>query len=235
VRFPLAVPKNLRARGDFLIRICYTLLAMWPFRRKTPLVNRFIRYLIISDTVLFSATGLVAPIFAVFITDRIEGGDLTVVGLAATVFLATKSILQLPISWLLDRKKGERDDFLLMVAGSFLFTAVPLIYMVSTSPWHIYLAQFVFGMASAMNVPGWLALFTRHIDKEREAFSWALHSTSFQGGMAATAAIGAFVAKTFGFQTLFLLHAFFLALGSFILLFVYRDILDGDKKLGGRA
>lgn len=204
---------------------------MCPFRRKKPLVNRFIRYLIISDAVLYSAAGLVTPIFAVYVTNRIQGGDLTVVGLAATVYLATKSVLQIPISWLLDRKKGERDDFLLMVAGSFLFTVVPLIYLVSTLPWHIYLAQFVFGVAAAMNVPGWLALFSRHIDKDRGAFSWALHSTTFEGGMAVTAVVGAFVAKTYGFQTLFIIHAFFLTLGSFFLLFVYRDILDGDRAL----
>lgn len=202
---------------------------MWPFRRK-PLVNRFIRYLIISDAVIFFATGMVLPIFALFITDRIQGGDIAVAGFATTVFLGTKSILQIPISILLDRRKGERDDFLLMLAGSFLFPAVPIIYFVASEPWHIYAAQCVFGIAAAMNFPGWMALFTRHIDRGREAFSWTLHQAGFQGAMAVAASVGALVAQRYGFGTLFMLDALFLIVGSFVLLFIYRDILDGDGK-----
>ena len=77
-------------------------------------INPVIRFLIISDTVIIGATGLLGPIFALFIANFIEGGNESVAGIAAGVYLFSRSILQIPIAHLMDRIRGEKDDFWFM-------------------------------------------------------------------------------------------------------------------------
>ena len=80
-------------------------------------INPVVRFLIISDTVLMGATGLLGPIFALFITDFIKGGNEAVAGLAAGIYLFTKSVLQIPIANLIDKIRGEKFRVLLVSRG----------------------------------------------------------------------------------------------------------------------
>lgn len=105
------------------------------------------------DILFFSAFGLIGPIFAVFITNQISGATIATAGFAATVNLLTRSILQLPIARYIDRKKGERDDFLLMVVGSTLVSVVPFLYLFVSTPFQLYLAQFVLALAAPSPIP----------------------------------------------------------------------------------
>jgi hypothetical protein len=60
-------------------------------------MNPVVKYLIITDIIYFTAVGLLAPIFAIFITDFIDGGGPAVAGVAAAIYLLTKSIGQIPV------------------------------------------------------------------------------------------------------------------------------------------
>lgn len=130
--------------------------------------NPIIRILIISDIILLSGTGLLGPVFSIFIVDFIEEGTVAVAGVAATVFLLTKSLLQLPIAMFIDRVRGEKDDYWIMVIGSLGAAIVPILYLFIRTPLQLYGVQLLYGALSAMTFPSYMALFTRHIDKKRE-------------------------------------------------------------------
>lgn len=87
---------------------------------------------------MLSGWGLINPILAVFFTEQIIGGSVAVAGLASTVYFFTKSIFQIPIARAIDLKKGEWDDFWVMVLGSLLITAAPFLFIFARLPWHIY-------------------------------------------------------------------------------------------------
>ena len=74
-------------------------------------INQVIRLLTYSDILLLSGWGLINPILAVFFADKIEGGDVTVAGLAIMVFFLTKSLLQIPLARKIDLQRGEFDDY----------------------------------------------------------------------------------------------------------------------------
>lgn len=95
------------------------------------------------------------------------------VGFVATVYWIVKSLVQPTIAKYLDREHGEKDDFIFLIAGMYVANLVPLGYIFSTQPWHIYTLEFIRGLAMACVVPTWSAIFTRHIDKGREAFRGA--------------------------------------------------------------
>ncbi len=165
-------------------------------------INPIIRFLIISDTVLIGAAGLLGPIFALFVEDFIQGGNAAVAGVAAGIYLFTKSILQIPVAQLVDKIRGEKDDFWLMFVFTLLIGFVPLLYLIIHTPLQLYAVQFVLGFFTAFTFPTYMAIFTRHIDKEKEGTEWGVYFTLTDLTSAVLAAVGGYVATVQGFPAL---------------------------------
>lgn len=192
-------------------------------------INKIVRILILSDFLIFSATGFISPIFAIFITQQIKGGDVRIVGFAAAIYFITKSLLQIPIGIFLDKTEGERDDFYFLIFGTLLAASVPFVYVFSSLPWHIYLLQIVYGLGWACAVPPWGALFTRYIDKGKEAMEWSIESTSIGLGTGMAGALGGIIASKFGFQWLFFGVGIILLIAALVLIPLYKYVkLKGD-------
>ncbi|MBI2990115.1 MAG: MFS transporter [Candidatus Magasanikbacteria bacterium] len=180
-------------------------------------INPVVRLLIISDTVLMGAAGLFGPIFALFIENFIEGGDAAVAGLAAGIYLFTKSVLQIPIAHLIDRIRGEKDDFWLMFIFTILISLVPLFYLVIKTPFQLYTVQFVLGLFSAFTFPTYTAIFTRHIDREKEGTEWGIYFTLTDLTSAALATVGGYIATEQGFPVLIVAVVVVSLMGAFLL------------------
>lgn len=192
-------------------------------------LNKVVRILIQADLVFLSAFGLITPIFAVFITSQIKGGDIKVVGFAAAVYWILKSILQIPIGKFLDKRKGERDDLYCLVIGYFLAGIVAFGYIFSYLPWHIYGLQAIYAIGMAMGIPAWAAIFTRHIDRGKEAFEWSLESSALSFGVGVTGALGGILVSRFGFNLVFILTGIFAILGGLMPLLIFKHIIPrGD-------
>ncbi len=180
-------------------------------------INPAIRFLILSDTVLVGAAGLLGPVFALFIENFIEGGGAAVAGLAASIYLFTKSIFQIPIAQFIDRIRGERDDFWLMFIFTILIALVPLLYLVIHTPFQLYLVQFTLGFFTAFTFPTYMAIFTRHIDKEKEGTEWGVYFTLTDMMSAALAAVGGYIATVQGFPTLIVAVVAISVIGALVL------------------
>lgn len=191
-------------------------------------LNKVIRVLITSDFLLQSGWGLIGPIFAIFLTKQIQGGSLEMVGFIAATYWIIKSITQPFIAHFLDITKGERDDFNFLISGMFLANLIPLGYIFSTQIWHIFVLEFIRGLAMACVVPTWSAIFTRHIDKGWEAFSWSIESTSIGFAAGFAAAFGGMIASVLGFKTLFVLVSVFGLISSSTLLLIRHQIFSRD-------
>jgi MFS family permease len=180
-------------------------------------LNPVIRFLIISDVVLMGAAGLLGPIFALFITDFIQGGNETVAGLAAGIYLFTKSIAQIPIAHLIDRIRGEKDDFWLMFSFSILIAFIPLLYLVIHTPLQLYAVQLILGLFTAFTFPTFMAIFTRHIDKTSEGTAWGVYFTLTDLTGAALATLGGYVAAAYGFPKLIIAVVILSFIGALLL------------------
>ncbi|KKW32652.1 MAG: hypothetical protein UY76_C0021G0023 [Candidatus Uhrbacteria bacterium GW2011_GWA2_52_8d] len=178
-------------------------------RRTNPLrsyfllhVNMVIRFLIISDVIWVGAMGLLGPIFALYIVEFIDGGNALVAGVAAAIYLVTKSLLQIPAAAIIDKIRGEKDDFWILFMGSILGASIPLFYLFIHTPLHLYIVQFFYGAVIAFTFPSYMAIFTRHIDKTREGMDWGIYFTLTDLSAAATASIGGVLATTLGYDVL---------------------------------
>lgn len=196
-------------------------------------INRVIKILIANDFVLNSGWGFLAPVFAIFLVQNIAVGSgvqgAKIAGFASLIYWTTKSILQIPIGRYLDKNHGEKDDFWFMVLGILITGLVPFGYLFSSLSWHIYFLQFVQAMGMAMVVPSWYAIFTRHIDKGREAFEWGINSTILGMGVGVAGAVGGMLVAAFGFKAIFILVGSFTIISGILLLLIQREIAPVSK------
>ncbi len=168
----------------------------------------------ISDVFVLTGFGLVQPILAIFIKDNLVGGTIFAAGLASTLFLITKSSIQLPFSRYVDK---HDDKIKWLIVGTFFISCVPFIYILSDHIYYIYAAEIVHGIGSGLAYPTWLGLWSTNLDKRKESFQWSLYSTLVSIGTAVTAAIGALVAEYVGFTATFILVGIMSLVGCGIL------------------
>ncbi len=180
-------------------------------------MNVVVRFMIISDVVWMGALGFLGPIFALFIVDYIQGGDAKVAGIAATIYLLTKSIFQIPFASIIDRIRGEKDDFWIMFIGSMIAALIPLCYLVITTPMQLYLVQFIYGLTVAATFPSFMAVISRHMDKNKECSEWGIYFTMTDFSSAIAASIGGVMVMSSGFHSLIILVSVVSLIGTFFL------------------
>ncbi|MFA4990462.1 MAG: MFS transporter [Candidatus Paceibacterota bacterium] len=192
-------------------------------------MSKTVKILILSDFIIISAFGFLNPIFALFLTDKIAGGTIETVGYATAFYWIAAVLVRLPLARRVDSTKSEKDDFYFMILGSILISLVPFLYIFSTQIWHIYLIQALYGLGYSLRLPGWYAMFSRHIRKGREGYEWSVNSMVAGLGSAITAALGGILAERLGFDVLFLIIGFLSIFGSIVLIFLY-SILNPDHQ-----
>ena len=166
-------------------------------------MNHTIKILLISDVFIVTGFGLMSPILAIFFKEDLAGGTIIAAGVASTVFMVVKCLIQLPFSRFVDRQKYDQRFFWLVI-GSLLISIVPFLYIFAKDIYAIYIAQVVYGIGSGLAYPTWVELWTTHLDRRHESFEWSMYSSSVGLGTAAAAVIGAVIAQYFGFTATFI-------------------------------
>jgi len=196
-------------------------------------ISKIIKILITSDFFLNLGWGLLSPVFALFILENITENPAKaaqVAGFSALFYWISKSLIEIPIGRFLDKHDGEKDDFWFMTIGLFIVALVPVGYLFSTQAWHIYAFQILHAIGMAMALPSWLAIFTRHIDKGKEAFEWSMETTSIGVGAGIAGGLGGIMASVFGFKILFILVSGLTIISGFLYLLIRNNIsARGDK------
>jgi MFS family permease len=193
-------------------------------------VNHVIKTMIVGDFYLNAGFSIFAPFFAVFVTGQIENATIQTVGFGAAIAQITKCIFQIPIAKYLDKNHGEHDDYISLVTGNFLGASVPFLYLMATQVNHIYIIQAIYGLALAMLVPPWNAIFSRHLDKMQEAVEWSFESVGIGLATAGAAAIGGVIANNFGFKTVFLVGGLLALIGAAEQAKIFSDLKDKVKQ-----
>ncbi len=192
-------------------------------------VNKVIMNLIYSDVFLLTGLGFVAPIFAIYLTENIRGGNIETAGFAAAIYWIVNSLVMIPIGKFLDKNHGEKDDLWFIVLGNILAAFSVLGYLFSKFPWHIYFLEGLYGLGMAMNMAGYTAIFTRHIDKEREAYEWSVRGAWVGIGSGLAGAVGGWVAYHFGFANLFIGIIIFILISAALPLLILKEMRVRNK------
>jgi DHA1 family quinolone resistance protein-like MFS transporter len=174
-----------------------------------------------------SMFALVGPFVAVFISQSIAGPTMLIVGTATTLFLITKSALQIPFSRFVDRAPSENFIVGILSGGYAIIALAPFTLALSTSAWQVLFSQFLLGIGSALTYPSWNALFTHHIDSEQAAFEWSVYDTIIGFSAAAASALGGIVIHRMGFRFAYVVVGVIILVSSFLPLLFYRHLSRG--------
>ncbi len=194
--------------------------------------NKVIRYFVLCDLSLFSGWGLLAPIMSVFIVDHIAGARLFNAGAAVSLYWASRSIVQLPVANLLDKRKGEKDDFYVLIIGLLLASLAAFSFSLVTTITELYIILVLQGIAFGLYAPAWQGIFSRHLDENRFAFDWSIDGVGLGIASMITGLTGGYLADTFGFNIIFYLASFFSFLSAVIVFSAPKIVFPGKIKSG---
>ena len=193
-------------------------------------LNRIIKYLIYSDLVFYTGWGLISPIFAIFILNSIVGGTAFVVGLSAAVNLIFRSLLRVPFGIYAD--KSQRKAYYFMVLGLFISALIPLGYVISSAPWHIYILQAFLGTSLAMSTAGWTGIFAKYMDRGKESTEWGIDAVAVGVGPGIAGAVGGLAVTYFSFSWVFVAVTLIGLVGVVLLFFIKKDVLKEGAGTG---
>lgn len=176
-------------------------------------MNRILTVLVVTDFLALSGLGLVSPIFAIFIERNIIGGSIAAAGIAQTIYMVVKSILQLGVGWYNDRDRMYVREFWTSLVGYGVIAAVPFLYLLVETVPHLFMVQAILGIGAAFAYPGWMVIFTKFTDANREGREWTTYSTAIFIGMAITGALGGILVERYGFPLVFMGWGIFSVLG----------------------
>jgi MFS family permease len=175
-------------------------------------LNRSLRILITVSTLMNFVIGMFSPFYAIFVLKI--GGDIAFAGLSWAVFEVVCGVLMLLFTrWGL----RVREQELLIALGFILRSGVFLSYAFMTTMTQLLLTQVLWGIAAAIGIPAFDAVFAAHTSKDGSIAEWGgLEGvTSIAIGIAAL--LGGLVIKSFGFTSIFIgMAALTFGLGVYI-------------------
>lgn len=169
-------------------------------------VNPFVKAYIISELFLWSAWSFVVPIFAIFVVNDITGASVETAALAYSIHLVSRVLFEL-ISGRFLYKTGDRKKLMIAILGIFCLSVAYIGFAFSTSIIMLFSFYFILGMGLGFASPAKNAIFSIHLDKNKESTEWGITDATSFTCMALATAFGGFFVHQYGFRPLFLLAA----------------------------
>ena len=186
-------------------------------------LNNTIRRFILSDLILFSGWGLISPLMSVFIVQEING-SLIDVGISVAIYWFIRSIIELPLANKLDKTRGEKDDFYVLMTGLFIVAIAAFAFAAIENVSQLYVIKTIEAIGFAMYYSSWSGIFSRHLDKDRIAFSWSADHIAVGIASALGGIFAGLIATGFGFRYLFVFGGI-LSLGAGLVLISVPKII----------
>lgn len=142
--------------------------------------------------------GLFVPFYAIFIQKL--GGDIAFAGFSWAVFSIVSGVLILLFTrWEVKVKEQE----LLMALGYLLRGIVFLSYACMASLSQLLLTQVLWGMAAAIGMPAFDALYQAHTTKEESIIQWGSWEGIASIAIGVAALVGGILIQLFGYPAVF--------------------------------
>ncbi len=139
--------------------------------------NNTVILLTIADMFTWGPFLIISALSGIYLSHKLGVDAIKFVGIGTSVYFFTRALFQIPMGYITDRIKGDKDEILLLATGIILmglpFTLFPHI----TIPSHYYTLQFIFGIGASLNVTNWRKLFATNIDSGIEGTQYAFYET----------------------------------------------------------
>lgn len=161
-------------------------------------LNHSLRILLTLNTIMTLIIGVFMPFYAIYVLKL--GGDIAFVGMSWAVFHLVCGVLTLLFTkWSL----RVREQELLLALGYIIRAVVFLSYAFMTSLTQLLVTQVLWGIAIAIGVPAFDAVYTAHTTDEESIGQWGGYEGITSIAVGISALVGGFFIEAFGFVPLF--------------------------------
>ncbi|MCS7119920.1 MAG: MFS transporter [Nitrososphaerota archaeon] len=142
--------------------------------------------------------GLLGPVYPIFVLNRFSA-SIVDVGFLAAVFSLTAAVFKAPAGKIVDLVGKEK----VLLAGVLLGAISSLSYIYAYNIMHLYLIEFLFGIAYALQQPSLLSLAIDLSNEEKRGFFLGILSSAYDLAGAVAALVSALIVAKFGFEAIF--------------------------------
>ena len=112
----------------------------------------------------------------------------------------------------------------IIVSTILLGLVVYVLFFFVTKPWHLYSVMVLLAIAAAGLWPSVMSIYSEHLNKEYEKFSWGMYNFSINFALALSALAGAYFAHHISLDAVFVVMLISTAIALVFSLFVYRIV-----------
>lgn len=169
-------------------------------------MNPLIKAFIISECFLWSGWNFIAPIFAIFVINNIQGGKIELAAAGYSIHLVFRVIFELILGKYLSQAK-ESKMLKMTILGILTMAAAYIGFIFTNTISAFFLFYAIAGIGIGIASPAKGALFASHLDKDKESIEWGITDASAFLSIALASALGGFIAGEYGFRVLFVISA----------------------------
>ena len=162
-------------------------------------MNRILKSLLALDGAFIFASGMLGPIYAIFVEHI--GGDILDASGAMAAFSLSFAVIVFFISRWEDHVKHKKK---LIFAGYGLMAVAFLFYYFVSNSFELLLVQTLLGVSGAIASPAYDGMYSKFLDKGKFASDWGMWETMNSAVLGVAAIVGGLIVVEFGFRTLFL-------------------------------
>ncbi|HLD96272.1 MAG TPA: MFS transporter [Patescibacteria group bacterium] len=157
------------------------------------------KVLLWGSNIWYLGEGMLGPLFAVF--SQKVGGNVLDITWAWAAYLAVTGVLTIWVGKVAGKKIAPEK---LMIAGYIVNALFTFAYLLVSAPWHLLLVQIGLGVAVALSVPTWSALYSDSGEDHEPSYLWSLPSGQYYLVTAAAVILGGLIVNYLSFTVLFL-------------------------------
>ena len=139
------------------------------------------------------------PLLAVF-TERV-GGSILDISWAWATYLIVTSFVIIIVGKISDNKISKEK---LMISGYALNVVFTFAYLTVSSPMRLFFVQAGLGVAAALAMPTWQALYAKYEDRKHAGYTWGLADGEAQLITGLAIIIGGLIVNYISFEALFI-------------------------------
>jgi MFS family permease len=139
--------------------------------------NKVVLFLTMSDVFVWGPFFIISALSGIYLSNKLGTGSIEFVGIGTAIYFLTRAITQLPIGYITDKIKKDKDEIIILIAGIILMGFPYILYPLISTPMHYYILQFVFGLGVSLNIANWRKLFAMNIDSGREGRQYSFYET----------------------------------------------------------
>ncbi|MEM2875727.1 MAG: MFS transporter [Candidatus Bathyarchaeia archaeon] len=166
--------------------------------------------------------GLVGPVYPIFVLQRVKG-SLTDIGLLYAIFYFTSATIKIFAGKLVDKYGKER----IFVLGGIVGAICTWGYVLSSNQIHLYLLEFINGLAYALQRPAFLVLLAEATKSKSRGFEMGVFDSIYDLAGALASLASALIVVSFGFDFLFYLCSGFQVTSGFVIFASHRRYEKG--------